>query len=86
MDGNQPEFVIMPYSKFEKMDNQVNSEDITEDTKKESLDAEALERLNQEIIALKEEIRQKESAELLIDDNPENRQLGEENEGVIDLE
>ncbi len=78
LNGNEPEFVIMPYENYEKMElgenvpiaheegNGLEAGNLSaggqeaEDNERKTVD-----RLNQEIMALKEEIRQKESAELL---------------------
>ncbi|MEK7151262.1 MAG: hypothetical protein AAB784_00915 [Patescibacteria group bacterium] len=81
LDGDEPEFVILPYNKYENIDtgeeiyfskksngtayaNGINPDrlDLAEDGD------EAVEKLNQEILALKEEIRQKEEAELVADE------------------
>ncbi len=71
LDGNEPEFVVLPYENYEKMeagenvpiahDGNVTAEAAASTTEDQTM----VDRLNQEILALKEEIRQKESAELL---------------------
>jgi len=90
LDGDEPEFVILPYDKYENMEQ---GEEVPFSTARNGLagsrqvgltqsndgrginadplveeDQEAVERLNQEIIALKEEIRLKEEAELVADE------------------
>ena len=56
MNGNEPEFVIMAYDKYmQEPEKKVESSEQSEDP---MLDA-----LNKEILALKEEIRQKELSE-----------------------
>lgn len=57
MDGNEPELVILPYAKYDA--------GVAAPLAPESADEQAMiEHLNTEIEALKEEIRQKETAEL----------------------
>lgn len=63
LDGNEPEFVILPYGQYEKENGA--PDDSGEDTKGPDEEDKTIEKLNQEISALKEEIRQKESAELI---------------------
>lgn len=60
MNGKTPDFVILPFEKYQKMEaeNPTNSANISEE--EEAM----VERLNKEIQALKEEIRLKEEAEL----------------------
>lgn len=80
LDGDRPEFVILSYDKYENMEA---GEEIPFLTKHNGLaqpngravkgineeeEQVAVERLNQEILALKEEIRQREEAELSIDE------------------
>lgn len=80
LDGNEPEFVILPYGQYEKENGA--PDDSGENTK--GLDEEegkTIDKLNQEILALKEEIRQKESAELI-----ENTGEEEPTAEVIDFE
>lgn len=96
LDGDKPEFVILSYDNYQKMEigeeipfftnrnerdgiAEMNGEmrnivDVDEDQK-------TVERLNQEISALKEEIRQKEEAELI-----ENEQSTEPMAQAIDLD
>jgi hypothetical protein len=57
LDGNEPEFIILPYDQYEKMSQMADNKD-------SESEEETIEKLNREILALKEEIRQKESAEL----------------------
>lgn len=100
LDGDEPEFVMLSYDKYQKIDSgeevvfstdrkangyaETNGplrqgspprpdEAGSEASKPNSLastdeDQESMERLNQEILALKEEIRQKEEAELVADE------------------
>lgn len=56
MQGNEPEFVIMPYEKY------APTASTTTPTPNQA-DDQLINQLNNEILALKEEIRQKESAE-----------------------
>ena len=84
LDGDDPEFVILSYDKYENMEqgeevpfstvrnglarsNAGNSGGISADPSAEE-DQDAVEKLNQEILALKEEIRLKEEAELVADE------------------
>lgn len=60
LNGNEPEFVILSYDQYKKIDNAVNDEENLGGGEEEK----TIEKLNREILALKEEIRQKESAEL----------------------
>jgi hypothetical protein len=69
MNGNAPEFVILTYDDFDKLQKNkdlngraVETQSVTEGGEE---DIATIERLNQEISALKEEIRQKEEAELV---------------------
>lgn len=76
-DGDEPTLVVLSYEKFKKLDSSeeipvshgngfgalIASNGIQEDE-------DTVEKLNQEILALKEEIRQKEEAELLENDQP----------------
>jgi len=57
LNGNEPEFIILPYDQYEKMNQMADNKD-------SESEEETIEKLNREILALKEEIRQKESAEL----------------------
>ncbi len=66
MDGNNPEFVILSYESFMKSESESNSQvaqpqqmGISEE------EQQMIESLNKEIEALKEEIRQKETEELI---------------------
>jgi uncharacterized protein YdcH (DUF465 family) len=61
LNGDKPEFVILSYDQYQKIDGATGSEEKPAGEGGE----EAIERLNREILALKEEIRQKESAELV---------------------
>jgi len=59
MNGNTPEFVIVPFEKYQKTDDKREEADgLCEEESAE------IEKLNQEISALKEEIRQKEEMEI----------------------
>lgn len=53
MNGNEPEFVILPYDKYTPREPAVSQ-----------LDEQLVDQLNNEILALKEEIRQKELPEV----------------------
>ena len=79
LDGNEPEFVILPYDQYEKESGAPDSSG--EDAREPEEDDKTIEKLNQEILALKEEIRQKESAELI-----ENTEGEEPIAEVIDFE
>jgi hypothetical protein len=61
MNGNNPEFVIMPYDKYQK--SEVAQPGATGLVCEE--ENSVIEKLNKEISALKEEIRQKEEAEIV---------------------
>ena len=89
MDGNEPQFVMLPYENYEKIETGENvpianssvdnpeaviAEPVIETY--ESYDQKTVDRLNQEIMSLKEEIRQKEAAELL-EGNEEAESLAE---------
>lgn len=93
LDGDEPKFVILSYDKYESMDS---GEEVSLSTRhnglvqpngmvakriSDEMDQEAVEKLNQEILGLKEEIRQKEEAELFADE-----QSTEPVAGAIDLD
>lgn len=80
LDGDEPEFVILSYGEYEKIEtnkeapfsikhNRLSQSNnmITKGISNEE-DQETFEKLNQEILALKEDIRQKEEAELVADE------------------
>lgn len=81
VNGENPEFVILTYNKFKELEGVGNSVSITEDAvffenfEANGVDRDQgeIERLNQEVLALKEEIRQRESAELA---SSEGEELG----------
>ena len=79
LDGNEPEFVILPYDQYEKGNGA--PDDSGENTKGLDEEDKTIDKLNREILALKEEIRQKESAELV-----ENTEEEEPAAEVIDFE
>lgn len=79
LDGNEPEFVILPYNQYEKENGA--PDDSEGGAKGPEEEEKTIEKLNQEILALKEEIRQKESAELI-----ENTGEEEPTAEVIDFE
>ena len=79
LDGNEPEFVILPYDQYEKESDAPDNSG--EDVNGPDEEEKTIEKLNQEILALKEEIRQKESAEL-IENTEEEEPIAE----VIDFE
>ena len=80
LNGDEPEFVILSYDQYEKQSDTLNSS--TENPEEQEQNEEkTIEKLNQEILALKEEIRQKESAELV-----ENTGEEEPTAEVIDFE
>jgi PHD/YefM family antitoxin component YafN of YafNO toxin-antitoxin module len=60
MNGNVPEFVVLSFEDFQKMQGESEIEEQANPADDEG----AIEKLNKEISALKEEIRQKEEAEL----------------------
>jgi hypothetical protein len=84
MNGNNPEFVVLPFYKYQKNDNGKKEpvENISEE------DGATIDRLNKEISALKEEIRQKEEAEISNDVEEdieeENREKVLENEDEME--
>lgn len=59
LNGNEPEFIILSYDRYKKIDETVSDKEDSGESEEETI-----EKLNREILALKEEIRQKESAEL----------------------
>lgn len=61
LNGDEPEFVIVSYDQFQKIEAIENTEDEVENSEDNE---KMIEKLNHEILALKEEIRQKEAAEL----------------------
>ncbi len=77
VENNQPKFVILSYEKFKgvihkSIDNlpnfdKYNSERINIPEYQEQADEEAMDRLNREILALKEQVAEKEKE---ITDNP----------------
>lgn len=79
INGENPEFVILTYNKFKELDGVGNGVSNVEDavffenheTNGLDHDQGEIERLNQEILTLKEEIRQRESAELASSDGEE---------------
>ena len=80
LNGDEPEFVILSYDQYEKTDRA--AENTEEGPERQKQDEEkTIEKLNREILALKEEIRQKESAELV-----ENTEESEPAASVIDFE
>ena len=79
LDGNEPEFVILPYDQYEQENG--GPDGSGEDAKGPEEEEKTIEKLNQEILALKEEIRQKESAEL-VENTGEEEPVAE----VIDFE
>jgi hypothetical protein len=87
LNGNEPEFVILSFDQYQKTDGAVSDErEVFEGPDFEGPDDEkTIEKLNREILALKEEIRQKESAEL-IEDTIENAEEREPIADVIDFE
>jgi len=64
LDGDEPAFVVLSYDKYQKME-QGEEVPVIANGISEIGDEETMERLNQEILVLKEEIRQKEEAELI---------------------
>ncbi len=64
MSGNVPEFVILSYANYHKLEDSTKIEDHKSHNDIQVQD-DAIEKLNREISSLKEEIRQKEEAELL---------------------
>lgn len=59
MQGNEPDFVVLSYEQFRALEVPAESPVPT------LRDEELIDALNKEILALKEEIRQKETAELV---------------------
>jgi len=89
LDGNEPEFVIMPYENYEKMELGENvpiaheEGNGVEPVEGPTEEQKTVDKLNQEIMALKEEIRQKESAELMVS-NEESEETDEETQVFAD--
>lgn len=75
MNGNTPEFVVLSYPNYLKLDE-------AKKTKETNPEEDTIEKLNREILALKEEIRQKEEAELVESSDETNidQKTGEETE------
>ena len=76
MDGDKPEFIILPYEKYSQTSE--GGRDFSSESKERSVDGtdeeqNNIDALNREILVLKEEIRQKESAELV--DNTESEDV-----------
>jgi hypothetical protein len=68
MDGDKPKFVIISYDQYKKgeaRDLVVEPETYQELPEKSDEDQKNYDRLNQEILALREEIKRKESAEMI---------------------
>ena len=76
MNGNEPEFIVMAYDKFAKLETPPAGEagptpvpvNSIEDKKDRDEEERLINTLNNEILALKEEIRQKETAELVAEE------------------
>lgn len=87
LDGNKPEFVLLSYDQYKKMDMAAGdgevpiSQEEPERQEEQPEDEKTIEKLNREILALKEEIHQKESAEL-VENTGEEEPVAE----VIDFE
>ena len=70
MQGNEPELVILPYDKFSAMEippvhqHPTHADLITSQNSQQ--EEELIDALNNEILGLKEEIRQKEAAEITL--------------------
>ena len=79
MNGNTPEFVVLPYENFKKPASPEPAKPIVSAADE---DNKTIEKLNAEILALKEEIRQKEEAELVESET----ELAEENLDKIEEE
>lgn len=77
INGDNPEFVILTYDKFKELllreSDGIERPAYVKDRDINGLDQDQseIERLNQEILVLKEEIRQRESAELALSENEE---------------
>lgn len=70
MNGNIPEFVILSYANYKRIEELKNppagpDSAVGAGGKPDPSEGDAIEKLNREILALKEEIRQKEEAEIL---------------------
>jgi hypothetical protein len=71
MDGDRPRFVIVSYDQYKKIGTGNQSDPIAEPAtyqepaEKSDEDQKNYDRLNQEILTLREEIRRKESAEMV---------------------
>jgi hypothetical protein len=63
MEGNEPELVILPYEKFVTLDTGDSAEHNSKLEGDNKEEAKLIEVLNNEILALKEEIQQKETPE-----------------------
>ena len=74
LDGDEPALVVLSYDKYQKLDageelpvSHRNGLDESVIANGVDIDETTVEKLNQEILVLKEEIRQKEEAELVAD-------------------
>lgn len=85
-NGEKPEFVVLAYNKFEELGNSAKINNIAEsvpffETNSSGLDQnqeeEEIQKLNDEILALKEEVRQHESAELNFVESAEDTRMGD---------
>lgn len=82
MNGNVPEFVVLSYLNYRKLDG-LNEE--TNRMNKTNPEEDVIEKLNREILALKEEIRQKEESELLQSNEAAAEESKSESEGEDSL-
>lgn len=64
MNGNSPEFVVLAYDQYQKLTGGAHTERRANPNRLTPEEEQTIEKLNEEILALKEEIRQKEEAEL----------------------
>ncbi len=82
MDGDKPEFVILSFDKYKDAEaGEISISRVAAEGEGPDEDTTTIDKLNQEILALKEEIRQKETAEL-VESTAENEQIPE----TIDLD
>ncbi len=85
MNGASPEFVILSYPSYKRLEIGGESRESREDEASNPGEERVIEKLNKEILALKEEIRQKEEAELGGVSSEEITKVGEAG-GVLDAE
>ena len=85
MNGNEPEFVILTFGDFERLQSgKTNNTLIADELARSDSEDEsaAIEKLNKEILVLKEEIRLKEEAELVEEEDEKEKEAEIDEIGV----